>query len=163
MPLSAIYLTHTYTHIIETKISFQIAHKFLRSTSPFKTRQPFMNARQYPVCASIAALACIFSVNRWDLPRPNGSLESETMSLSRAARSDASSKAFMALFRGSVSLFVRIGNSFSFSSFSSLRISHSSPHHSVLSHLSLPLPRSLVSVLLSHDICDMYNVCAIIQ
>lgn len=95
------------------------------------------------VCASIAALACIFSVNRWDLPRPNGSLESETMSLSRAARSDASSKAFMALFRGSVSLFARIGNSFSFSSISSLRISHSSPHRSIPSHLSLPLPRSL--------------------
>lgn len=47
----------------------------------------------------------------WSGPlRPNGSLEFETMIwASRAARSDASSKAFMALFRGSASLFIRIG------------------------------------------------------
>lgn len=136
MPLSAIYLTYTYTqtdtHIIETKISFQIAHKFLRSTSPFRARQPFMNARQYPACAFIAApLACIFSVNRWDLPRPNGSLESETMNLSRAARSDASSKAFMALFRGSPRFSFRSYWQFFF--VLSLRVSHSSPHRSDLS------------------------------
>lgn len=52
-------------------------------------------------------------------PRPNGSLEFETMSLASPARSDASSKAFMALFRGSASLFIRIGSFF----YSSLHLS----------------------------------------
>jgi len=61
-------------------------------------------------------LACIFSVNRWDLVGRSDRTEVSNPKqwASRAARSDASSKAFMALFRGSASLFIRISSFFFF-------------------------------------------------
>lgn len=109
-----------------------------------------MSRSASPRCIpSLHTRVYLFSANRWDLvgAAPNRTEVSNSKQwASRAARSDASSKAFMALFRGFASLFIRTALFFLLSF--SLRSSHpfSSPlrssSSSFRSRICFPFPIS---------------------